>query len=316
MPAEADDDPGTHDHGGSDNHEAVPVLLPWDDDNLGASHHYHGRRLLHNGRTHIEYHLYDDGYVVNNGPLLDYDLFDLDNYEHDDPAGELVRGERLHLVRGGPAVDHDHLRQPPRPERPDRSPVVLDGRVGVPGLPVEPDGDDPLSQHDAERQPDLLARPGDCHGLSDIPRDVYDHDDSGYHNFIDVFDHRAHHDDLHRAGYEHVYIHHDGGPDDEHLNYHYPAPWPYDHKTGHHDDGGDDINDYEHNPWPDDDNYDAAINDDKRPGDQPDRPDHHYHGPAVLDVIHGRTDDDSAWDDDLFLHDNHRPYGNHDDDPA
>ena len=44
----------------------------------------------------------------------------------------------------------------------------------------------------------------------------------------DKFDHRAHHDDLHRRAYEHVYVHHDGGPDDEHLDYHYPAPADHD----------------------------------------------------------------------------------------
>lgn len=67
------------------------------------------------------------------------------------------------------------------------------------------------------------------HHLFGRPYDYDDHD-AGYHNLIDVLDYRSQHDDLHHLAYKHVYVHHDGGPDDEHLDYHYPAPADDDHK--------------------------------------------------------------------------------------
>ena len=105
-----------------------------------------------------------------------------------------------------------------------------------------------------------------------------------------IFDYRALHDLLHRAAYQHVYVHHDGGPDDEHLDYHYPAPWPYDHKQH---DINDDNRPQQHQH---DDEHERARrrhdDDHVDPDDQSDRADDH-----------GCSDDDAGYAHD----DDHKP---------
>ncbi len=137
---------------------------------------------------------------------------------------------------------------------------------------------------------------------------MYDHDDSGYNNLIDVFDHRALNDDLHRAGYQHVYVHHHGGPDDEHLDYHYPAPWPYDYRSGHHHDKQHDIHDdnrpqqHQH-----DDEHERARRghhyDDGCPDNHDGLNDDHLAPRGDDHVHHGCSDDDAGYAHD----DDHKP---------
>lgn len=125
------------------------------------------------------------------------------------------------------------------------------------------------------------------HGGADIHNYLCpgDHTGNRPHHFyffvdLDLFDHRAANDDLHRAGYDYVYNHHVAA-NDVHLDYHYPAPDD--------DHGGAVIDIHKHDSQPaaastddDDDYYDASRH-------------HlhvHYDPDDYIDVNDDTTDDD------------------------